>query len=59
MAALLSAPWYFIAAFCLFGGVLIACTFAAIVGRACDNWPGDLDDPSIFFADDSRDPSKE
>ena len=25
MTALLSAPWYFLAAFCLFGGVLIAC----------------------------------
>ena len=25
MAALCAAPWYFIAAFCLFGGVLIAC----------------------------------
>ncbi len=59
MTALLSAPWYFLAAFAFFGTVLVAVAGWAAVNWALDNWPGDIDDPSIFCADDSRDPSKE
>ena len=41
------------------GLVLAAVAGWAVVTWTLDNWPGDVDDPSIFYADDSRDPSKE
>lgn len=59
MSALLSAPWYYLAGFCLFGGVLIGCGLWLLLCWVGDNWPGDLNDPHDFGADDVRDPTKE
>lgn len=39
-------------------GVAIALAFARLVGWVCDNWPGDLNDPNDFGADDNRVPKE-
>lgn len=62
MTALLSAPWYFQAAFILFGGLLSGTALWWVLCRLTDylvSRETQLDDPSIFYADDSRDPTKE
>ena len=59
MTALLSAPWYFLAGFVFFGLVLVAVAGWAAVTWTLDNWPGDLNDPHDYCADDVRDPTKE
>ena len=58
MTALLSAPWYFLAAFAVFGGVLIACGLWWLLCWVADSWPGDLNDPNDFGADDVRIPKE-
>ena len=58
MTALLAAPWPFLVAFCLFGGVLICCALWWLLCWAVDNWPGDLNDPNDFGADETRIPKE-
>ena len=59
MAALCAAPWYFIAGFVVFGGLLTGCALWWLLVNVADGWPVEIDDASVFCADDSRDPSKE
>ena len=60
MTALLSAPWYFLAGFCLFGGVLLGVALWWLLCWAASKWPDDeLNDPNYYCADDVRDPTKE
>ena len=58
MTALLSAPWYFLAGFVFFGLVLVAVAGWAAVTWTLDNWPGDLNDPNDFGADETRVPKE-
>jgi hypothetical protein len=59
MTTLLAAPWYFLAAFCLFGGALIGCALWWLLVNVADGWPVEIDGPHDYFADETRDPSKE
>ena len=42
----------------LLGGA-IAATLVRVIGWAVDNWPGDLNDPHDYCAEELRDPTKE
>ena len=52
-------PWPFFAAFVLFGSVAILGGLCLLLRWAISEWPGDVDDPHDYWADDARDPTKE